>query len=397
MDSRPTTAESKHNYQSAPWPRVSSNSSTPRLSPAPLPDGSGSHIPTALNLLPSILYPQQLSLSQAQLLNYNKLISPGRGGGGLQSSPLPPVLSAPHIQAAPRSRSSSKATSKDIQGLKQSGNQNCHGHRGNKNADRSDRAVTTMGKETASKMPPRQPDLPHPLPSRPTQRSPKSPQPAQASSVPSTPHQHARNFSFESREQSPNATQNHSPRSAYSETNSTLPSLRPLPPRFGGCVYETALVRGRRRMPYSLGVDRLEKMDPAKIKSGLTEDEERKLTTDMRELYDRLKPTERVRENREKFVQKLERILNGEWPGHNIRVHVFGSSGNKLCSDDSDGSLTGNEALSHPSHAADREPVDICITTDWKEMENVCMIAELLANRTFSRGEKHRPGAYVLD
>ena len=90
-------------------------------------------------------------------------------------------------------------------------------------------------------------------------------------------------------------------------------------------------------MPYSLGVDRLEKIEPAKIKSKLSEDDERKLTTDMRELFDRLKPTERVKENREKLVRKLETIFNEEWPGHDIRVHLFGSSGNKLCSDDSDG------------------------------------------------------------
>ena len=90
-------------------------------------------------------------------------------------------------------------------------------------------------------------------------------------------------------------------------------------------------------MPYSLGVDRLEKADPGKVKSKLSEDEERRLTTDMRELFDRLKPTDRVKENREKLVRKLETIFNEEWPGHDIRVHLFGSSGNKLCSDDSDG------------------------------------------------------------
>ncbi len=31
----------------------------------------------------------------------------------------------------------------------------------------------------------------------------------------------------------------------------------------------------------------------------------------------------------------------------------------------------------------DWELVDICITTDWREMESVCRIAELLASRTF--------------
>ncbi|GJC97331.1 PAP 25A associated domain family [Colletotrichum higginsianum] len=89
-------------------------------------------------------------------------------------------------------------------------------------------------------------------------------------------------------------------------------------------------------MPYSIGSDKLERTSPDKIKSKLSEDEERKLTTDMRELYDRLTPTEKVEENRQKLVVKLEKIFNEEWPGNDIRVHLFGSSGNLLCSDDSD-------------------------------------------------------------
>jgi DNA polymerase sigma len=90
-------------------------------------------------------------------------------------------------------------------------------------------------------------------------------------------------------------------------------------------------------MPYSIGTDRLEKVEADKIKSRLSEDDERKLDTDMRELYDRLLPTPEIEVNRKKLVQKLERLFNDEWPGHDIRVHLFGSSGNLLCSDDSDG------------------------------------------------------------
>lgn len=90
-------------------------------------------------------------------------------------------------------------------------------------------------------------------------------------------------------------------------------------------------------MPYSLGNERLEKVDPGKIKSKLSQEDERKLTTDMRELYDRLIPSPEVEEKRTRMVQKLEAIFNDEWPGHDIRVHLFGSSGNLLCSDDSDG------------------------------------------------------------
>jgi DNA polymerase sigma len=117
-----------------------------------------------------------------------------------------------------------------------------------------------------------------------------------------------------------------------------VPSLRPLPPRNGGCRFETAVQKIRRRIPYSIGDEKLEKSDLSKIQSSLSEDDERKLTTDMRELYDRLKPTPAVEEKRLKLVQKLEKMLNDAWPGCNIRVNLFGSSGNMLCTDDSDGS-----------------------------------------------------------
>lgn len=91
-------------------------------------------------------------------------------------------------------------------------------------------------------------------------------------------------------------------------------------------------------MAYSIGDEKLEMSDLNKLQSKLSEDDERKLTTDMRELYDRLKPTAAVEEKRQRLVQKLERLLNDAWPGCNIRVNLFGSSGNMLCTDDSDGS-----------------------------------------------------------
>lgn len=92
----------------------------------------------------------------------------------------------------------------------------------------------------------------------------------------------------------------------------------------------------RRRMPYSLGGDRLEKVK-AGVKKSLNADEEKKLTGDMRELYDRLLPSAESEERRAKFVRKLERMLNEQWPGNDIKVRVFGSSGNLLCTSDSDG------------------------------------------------------------
>ncbi|KAK2766154.1 hypothetical protein FQN54_007670 [Arachnomyces sp. PD_36] len=181
----------------------------------------------------------------------------------------------------------------------------------------------------------------------------------QSSSLPSTPYQQPRNFSFRSR--SPSPKNNTSPRSTHSESNHPLPSLRK---PSGGCKYETGMAHFRRRMPYSLGGELLpEEKEP--LKKCLDPEEDKKLEGDMREVYNRLLPSAESEERRTKLVQKLETLLNTQWPGNDIRVHVFGSSGNKLCSSDSD--------------------VDICITTPLKELEQVCILAEVLAKHGMER------------
>ena len=300
--------------------------------------------PAQTDFLP-YLFPHQSSLYYAQLLHYNTLVSPTRGGG-LQAPPLPPVVSSSNAQAGPRSRSSSKVSLKDNSAGKGS-TSGGHGSRSHHNSDKN-RSVITTKEAPQPKMPSKNShtqaqstELPTKTQaSRAAQSSSSSQtQPSLSSSVPSTPHQRARQFSFESRDPSPNDNaNNHSPRSAYSETNSTLPSLRPLPPpKQGGCKYETSQINSRRRIPYANGNERLEKIPLGKIKGKLTEDEERKVATDMREVYDRLLPSDRVEDRRRKLVRKLEKIFNDEWPGHDIQAHLFGSSGNLLCSDDSDG------------------------------------------------------------
>lgn len=339
MDGQPATAESKHHYPSHTWSGAAPSSVNPRVKPTSPAESSPNYFNPQLELLP-ILFPQQLY--QDKLLQYNKLLSAGRGGGGgLQTPPLPPVLTSPQAKSTSRSRSSSKVSNKDNSHTKQSA-QSCHGNRAAKSSETAERALMKLGKEQSSKMSAKKPiehsasrELPIRLP--PSNHVAQHLPATQSSSVPSTPHQHPRKFSFESREQSPGATQNHSPRSAYSETNGNVPSLRPLPPRLGGCRFETAIPFSRRRMPYNIGTDKLEKVDPDKVKSKLSEDEEKKLEVEMRELYKRLLPTEQIEMNRQKLVSKLERLFNEEWPGHDIRVHLFGSSGNLLCSDDSDG------------------------------------------------------------
>jgi hypothetical protein len=335
MDSRPTTADSKHTYYPPSphlWSRSSSSPAVPRLSTINTTADAlpATRLPAHLELLP-ILFPQRSLLHQAQLLQYNKLIAPARGGR-LQTQPLPPLLSAQNAQIGGRSRSSSKVSNSKETRAKP-GTQNCHGNRGTQKSDKGDRTLIT-----SAKMPPKRGELSHPLPSRPPPiTQPSTASIAQSNSVPSTPHQHARKFSFESREPSPNAVPSHSPRSAYSETNSTLPSLRPLPPRFSNCPFETPPERSRRRMPYSGGNERLSKVDLSTIKQKLSNEEETKLSAEIETLYQRLLPTQEVEGKRKRLVQKLEKLLNRAWPGHDIQVHLFGSSGNLLCSDDSDG------------------------------------------------------------
>ncbi|TGO63391.1 hypothetical protein BCON_0013g00370 [Botryotinia convoluta] len=353
MEGQPSTGNSKYQYQSAQWSRlvrrnthaVSNSSSSPSVPGFP-------QLPT--QFIP-ILLPQQPSFHQQQLEQYNKLISSG-GNTRLQTAPLPPLLPAQHIQAVPGQRSSSSGvtTERKPKPAARGG----HGNRDVRKFNKSERALITE-KETSTAMPGKKFELTAQLPPRPVAQHQNSTLSRESNSVPSTPHQHPRKFSFdESREPSPNASGSHSPRSAYSESNITLPS-RPPPAQRRGCQYETAMASIRRRMPYSLGADRLEQLKDSDLKSKLSDEQERKLSIDMRELYDRLLPTAETDERRRKLVSKLEDMFNKEWPGHDIRVYVFGSSGNLLCTDASD--------------------VDICITTDWKVMEGVCMIAELLA------------------
>ena len=83
----------------------------------------------------------------------------------------------------------------------------------------------------------------------------------------------------------------------------------------------------------------------------------------MRELYDRLLPSEESEDRRTRLVAKLDRMLNEEWPERDIKVAVFGSSGNLLSSTESD--------------------VDICITTPVRNLVSMHALAALLDKRKF--------------
>ena len=190
------------------------------------------------------------------------------------------------------------------------------------------------------------------LPPRPSLQSHHS------SSVPSTPYQQPRDFRFHSRTPSPGrGLNNHSPRSVASEapgpTNAQLHHVANV------CKFETGAERRKRRIPYVDGGERELRPPKREPKRALQPDEHEKLSGDMRELYGRLLPSDESEERRAQLVDKLDRILNEEWPGNDIRVNVFGSSGNLLSSSDSD--------------------VDICITTPLKKLESMHEIAILLS------------------
>lgn len=332
MEGQSATDHSNYQYhQSSQWSRLLRRNTLAAAATASLPPAtSPSYQQKQIDILPNLL-PQHPSIFQAQLAQYNKLISSGKVR--LQPSPLPPVVATQNIQAVSGTRSCSASVDRErnTRDKVRSG----HGNKNESNSGNGERTLITPKEKTKTMPSKNKLELYRQLPSRPSAQ--QNPTIQHSSSVPSTPQQHARQFSFGSREPSPNAAPNHSPRSAYSESNSILPPLRPLPPRSNKCRFETAMAHSRRRMAYSIGTDKLEDAKPGSIKSKLTEDEERQLTGDMRELYDRLLPTPASEAKRQRFVQKLENLLNSEWPGHDIKVHMFGSSGNLLCTDESDG------------------------------------------------------------
>ena len=166
----------------------------------------------------------------------------------------------------------------------------------------------------------------------------------QSSSLPTTPDLRARKISFGTRSPSPEKHHpNGSPKSAQSDTQNAVHS-RSKAPSIAGCKYETGMAFSRRRIPYSIGGDQLER-PKTMPKKYLNPVEEEKLSGDMRELYDRLLPSGESDRRRGMFVQKLERILNQQWTNSDIKVHVFGSSGNMLCTSDSDGELRQESSI----------------------------------------------------
>ncbi|KAI7226360.1 Nucleotidyltransferase [Hortaea werneckii] len=177
-----------------------------------------------------------------------------------------------------------------------------------------------------------------------------------SNSVPSTPFQQPRDLHFHSRSPSPHrGLSNQSPRSVVSEAVGQPGPQRGQPVV---CKFETGAEFRKRRIPYTEGGEKELEPPQKEPKKHMEPQEEDKLSGDMRELYDRLLPSDESEERRRKLVKKFERIMNDEWPNNDIRVNVFGSSGNLLSSTDSD--------------------VDICVTTPLKKLESMHSLAMLL-------------------
>ncbi|RUS19786.1 hypothetical protein BC937DRAFT_86911 [Endogone sp. FLAS-F59071] len=92
------------------------------------------------------------------------------------------------------------------------------------------------------------------------------------------------------------------------------------------------------------------------IPISLPRPQEDHLSVQMLHLFESLLPTAESHERRQQFVTKIENILNEEWPGHDIKVHLFGSSENDLGTINSD--------------------VDICVTTPWTGFRNMYTLAK---------------------
>jgi DNA polymerase sigma len=102
------------------------------------------------------------------------------------------------------------------------------------------------------------------------------------------------------------------------------------------CMYDlNSQFLGKRRMQYNLGDAPLDNF--LGMKDNLTKLQDEKLTSELMDLYSQLLPTPDSERRRSLFTAKIEGILRKEWPETKFKAHVFGSSGNMLCTSDSDG------------------------------------------------------------
>ncbi|KAF9935427.1 hypothetical protein FBU30_000025 [Linnemannia zychae] len=89
----------------------------------------------------------------------------------------------------------------------------------------------------------------------------------------------------------------------------------------------------------------------------LSPEREGRLTMEMYSLFETILPTEESHQRRTRLISKIEKIIETEWPGQDIRVLPFGSTINDLGTNTSD--------------------VDICILTSWLGLQGVEMLAQV--------------------
>ncbi|KAL6704862.1 hypothetical protein ACN47E_007545 [Coniothyrium glycines] len=304
--------------------------------------------PRSAQLPPYLLLPPFLQLARLDQLHPPASLTP-----------LPAVTLSPHSLSPPPLRDSARsAPKKPPVKTAQAHPDSTHG---NKDTKRSvPPSAPTVTSNGPSNMASKREDAPMPMPARAQRPSIVS---QHSNSVPSTPMQVPRTYETRSRSPSPNGgLGSHSPRSVVSEANSTMPTLRP--PRPLKCKFETNVgMLGRRRVPYQS--DEILDQEKEEPKKSLDPHEDDKLSGDMRELYDRLQPKPEHTDIRDKFLTKVQRILHTEFPGVDMKVHVFGSSGNMLWTAESD--------------------VDICIQTPMKRLEEMHPLAEALDKHGMER------------
>lgn len=157
--------------------------------------------------------------------------------------------------------------------------------------------------------------------------------PHQTCSVPTTPMRSSRDRKRRIQSPSPGQKQQ-SPQSVVSDG----PDSRSLLSRSrNSCPFESTACLGRRRIPYNIGDDPLPRLQD--VKESLSPAEERGLASAADLMYKKLLPSPESEDRRRQFSSKLRRLLDAKWPGYRFDVHVFGSSGNLLCTSDSDGTL----------------------------------------------------------
>lgn len=161
--------------------------------------------------------------------------------------------------------------------------------------------------------------------------------PQQSSSVPSTPPQHARDSPFTGRPPSPsNRRASTSPSSAKSEST-RMSNLRR--GTLGNeCRYMTTQT-SRRRIAYSIGSDLLDPpRDPPQHHQN--PEQHRRLSKNIDHLFESLLPSEPSQDTRNRILDKLRKIISNGLSDKGFDVHIFGSSGNMLFTDMSDGMVS---------------------------------------------------------